>query len=529
MPGPRGPRPRSPQPGRAPSPRNGGSPRSRPARFRRASARVTTMRSARVSADRGSRSVPRGKSPPGPHGARASRHTISTSFSSRRCWNPSSSSTTSGRRFATAHWPARRRSAPTTTATPGRRRARRSGSSPARSAGSLGAPPSDTSSTGAPGRRPYPRLTMTTRRPSSVSQRATISTAGVLPVPPTVRFPRETTAHGSRPRASQPRRYASSRTARPPRYAHAAGVRTKRSGPARPSRQARTSRPRRKAPGSLVTGCLSAAAAGCSRPDRAPASASTRSSAATVRTHAPWCARTAVQAARPRACRAGASPRSRPSAAASSVPSPTWIAASARSSRAAASRKFVMCGPKTTALRVKRRLHDVVPADRDEAAADEDDVGDGIERRQLAHRVEKDHGGAVPRAHAAPPDDGEPPRPDQAFDLVQPLGVARRQHEPEPVGRRPRRQESVEDRGLLAAMRAARHDDRRLRRDEAGGATAARSPASPDGASIFRLPVTSTRSGGAPRLMIRRASSSDCMQKSATSASTRRNRPRTRR
>ena len=70
---------------------------------------------------------------------------------------------------------------------------------------------------GAPGRRPYPRLTIVTRRPSSPSQRATISTVGVLPVPPSVRFPTETTGHGRRPLAMSPRAYAASRAASPAR------------------------------------------------------------------------------------------------------------------------------------------------------------------------------------------------------------------------------------------------------------------------------------------------------------------------
>ena len=95
---PRARRPRSPRRDAAPIPPDGGPPRGHAFGSTPAAAPVRTTKCARASADGGSRSVPRGKRPPRPQGARASRQTISTSFRSRRCWNPSSRSTTSGRR-----------------------------------------------------------------------------------------------------------------------------------------------------------------------------------------------------------------------------------------------------------------------------------------------------------------------------------------------------------------------------------------------------------------------------------------------
>jgi hypothetical protein len=119
-------------------------------------------------------------------------------------------------------------------------------------------------------------------------------------------------------------------------------------------------------------------------------------------------------------------------------------------------------GPEEDRLRVERRLHHVVAADRHQASSDEDGVGDGVERRQLAHRVEQDHRGRGAGGDPAPSDDGEAATLGQGLDLVEPLGVARRQDEPEVVRRRPRRKERVEHDGFLTAVRAARHDDGRV-------------------------------------------------------------------
>src|SRR5262249_2836287 len=58
--------------------------------------------------------------------------------------------------------------------------------------------------------------------------------------------------------------------------------------------------------------------------------------------------------------------------------------------------------------------------------------------------------------------DQEPPAPGQTLHLVESLRMPRRQYEPEVLGRWAYREERVKHRGLLAAVRAARHHHRRL-------------------------------------------------------------------
>src|SRR5688500_7734600 len=60
-----------------------------------------------------------------------------------------------------------------------------------------------------------------------MSVRTAISTAGVLPVPPTVRLPTETTGHGSVRECRTPRSYSHSRVLKSPRYPPEAAPRTR--------------------------------------------------------------------------------------------------------------------------------------------------------------------------------------------------------------------------------------------------------------------------------------------------------------
>ena len=410
--GPRGPRTRSP-------PRAQGDVpaycrdllEEMPARFRARRPASARARCARARADGGSRSVPRGKGArPGPTGARASRHTISDVLQQAP---PAGSRRRAAPRPAGArHRPPPGRETIRSRPRPPLREAgaRSSGSSPARRPeqprrAAVGHEP-----TGAPGRRPYAAARwIATRRPSSVSQRATISTAGVLPVPPTAGSPRRPPAHGSRPRASHLLAVGGLPRAIKPRPIRPRRGRQDDAAEAGPRGLRATrgaSRPRRTRAG------LSSPPAprnGAIQP-LAPCSAPRQY--ALQRGHrcrdAPWWARTAP---RPRGRAPSRAGRRREGARAPPpAPRPSFDLRSPRprgSRSAAASRKFVMCGPEDDRLRVERRLHHVVAADRHQAAPDEDDVGDGVERRQLAHRVEQDHRGRAPGADPAPSDDGE--------------------------------------------------------------------------------------------------------------------------
>ena len=97
----------------------------------------------------------------------------------------------------------------------------------------------------------------------------------------------------------------------------------------------------------------------------------------------------------------------------------------------------------------------VVAAEGDEAPADEDDVGDGVERRQLAHRVEHDDGARL--AHApelTAPHRGPAPGGDETEDLRCPLRMPGRDHQSQ-LGALPQRGAMrVEHRFFLALMRA---------------------------------------------------------------------------
>ncbi len=161
-----------------------GSP---PARARRSGRRATGRRPPRRSDPTGSRSSPRGKIRPRPNGIKASSRTMSRSRAKRRCWKPSSRTSSSDSSSSTA----------------------RSGEVDAVGALEVGdvgqvlvedarlvvvaalpavAPAQD--------RDPHPA-----RR----NHRATHSTIGVLPVPPSVRLPTDTTGTAARCVSFHPR------------------------------------------------------------------------------------------------------------------------------------------------------------------------------------------------------------------------------------------------------------------------------------------------------------------------------------
>ncbi len=115
-------------------------------------------------------------------------------------------------------------------------------------------------------------------------------------------------------------------------------------------------------------------------------------------------------------------------------------------------------------LAAHRRLQHVVPADRHEAAADEDDLGERVEGGQLAHGVEDhDRAGRGVRGEAAAPGRDQAALADQLLDLAGALRVAGRQQQGQIRAARPRAQERVEDDRFLAAVRAARDPEPRVR------------------------------------------------------------------
>ena len=125
------------------------------------SLRVMRTASARLSAERGSLRIPAGKSFPFPKGSVASTSTMSRSLRSRTCWKPSSRIRVSGLKACPATRPARYRSLPTTTGTPGSFAAMRAGSSPPSLLSAKTACPSDTTTMADGSFLPYPLLTTT--------------------------------------------------------------------------------------------------------------------------------------------------------------------------------------------------------------------------------------------------------------------------------------------------------------------------------------------------------------------------------
>ena len=253
---------------------------------------------------------------------------------------------------------------------------------------------------------------------------------------------------------------------------------------------------------------------------------------ASVLSLAPRLASTSARAAAPSRARRTGSRTSASSASSSSRSDCTWIAAPLAQKRLGDLREVLHVRAEDDRLAEHRRLEDVVAAVIDEAAADEHDGRHLIELRQLADRVEHDDVGArlgVDRQlGAARGDEAGVAR--EALDLAEPLGLARRED----------RQRAAAACALHARTRAARPPPRRAsccrRRSPAGSASMRKNrstrsrglPCRRAGApaasseSNFRLPVTVTRAGSAPRSMRRRADSSLCMQKRSTSASTRR-------
>ena len=129
----------------------------------------------------------------------------------------------------------------------------------------------------------------------------------------------------------------------------------------------------------------------------------------------------------------------------------------------------------------------------------------------------------------AAPDRDEPALGHETLHLRHALRVPWGDEQDELGEARAEPREGVQHGGVLAAMRAARdpHEvifaepEQPLPQRLAAGIRGAR--------SVLRLPVTTTRSGGAPRAMMRRASSCDCIAKTPTSRSIREVRKRTRR
>ena len=167
----------------------------------------------------------------------------------------------------------------------------------------------------------------------------------------------------------------------------------------------------------------------------------------------------------------------------------------------------------------ERRLEHVVPARRHQAAADEDHVGEPVQIGELADRVEDDGRRRAPRrGGSAVRRTGRSPRSATSRSTsAARSGMARSEDRAErgelrAQARRRRRAPIV----FLAAVGAAR-DPHEIVRAEAEERLPARVPDGAGTRSVLRLPVTTTRSAGAPSAMMRRASSSDCMAKTVTS------------
>ena len=146
----------------------------------------------------------------------------------------------------------------------------------------------------------------------------------------------------------------------------------------------------------------------------------------------------------------------------------------------------------------------------DEAAADEHRGGDLVELRELADGVENDDVVARLGVHAQLAAAGDVPAGParEPLDLVEPLGLARRDDEQRLRHRGADALEGLEHGVFLAFQRAGRDDDGAIGRDPevAQHAVAARDrrTASPGSSSESNLsePVTATRSRSAPMSMI---------------------------
>ena len=254
---------------------------------------------------------------------------------------------------------------------------------------------------------------------------------------------------------------------------------------------------------------------------------------ASVFSLAPRLASTSARAAAPsRARRTGSVHQQRPEhLAPARAPTAPRTAAPFVRNASAISLKFCMCGPKTIGFPKIGRLEDVVASMVDEAAADEDRRRDLVELRQLANRVEHDDVGAwlgVDRQLGSPAGREARARARGArLRRTAPAGAAPGSTSAPQADIALTRANAREHRRLFAAHRAAGDDDRcvlaRAGRSAARAPAASRAPiACASSESNFRLPVTVTRAGSAPRSISRRADSSLCMQKRSTSASTRR-------
>src|SRR5947207_6874572 len=112
-------------------------------------------------------------------------------------------------------------------------------------------------------------------------------------------------------------------------------------------------------------------------------------------------------------------------------------------------------------------FEDVMAAGRQQASADEHDGCQLIELRQLADRVEHDRVGARLRVdrELRPPERHESFRAAEAFDLVEPFGMAGGDDQQRVGTRGPDTIERANDRLLFAFRRTARDDHRTARRD----------------------------------------------------------------
>ena len=160
---------------------------------------------------------------------------------------------------------------------------------------------------------------------------------------------------------------------------------------------------------------------------------------------------------------------------------------------------------------VPRRLEDVVPPLRNEAASDEREVGRGVRARKLAHRVEQQDRFREmlrPLGDRRAAHHGNALAADQGLDRVEPLRVARREEEPDRRVPLPRGEERPQELRLLAVVRRSGDDPRGARgllpQEQAGKR---RRPGFGGETSNFRFPPTVTISRGAPSAANRSASS----------------------
>ena len=107
------------------------------------------------------------------------------------------------------------------------------------------------------------------------------------------------------------------------------------------------------------------------------------------------------------------------------------------------------------------RLEQILAAVRHQTAANERDVGGGVEPLQLAHRVPDEHLGAVRQCarRAATQRDGEPAPPAEPRDRLEALGMPRHEHEQQVRIAALKLRVRRENLALLSRVRARRDPD----------------------------------------------------------------------